>query len=350
MTHHCQDLDWLLGCYPRGGPRLEVILGRFMPEDTVAWFLQRGVKLKVESDGRMFPTTNNSATIIDCLLQQAKKAKVEILTKVRADRLSQGDKGFELRTNTGPFEAKRVLLACGGASKATQWLTSLGHEVVPDIPSLFTFCCKHPVLEGLPGVSVANTALTLSTKPKFEADGPLLITHWGVSGPAVLKLSSFAARALAKCGYRATLHCDLLPEFKRGEVLERLRLDSNKQVAKRSPFPELVRRLWQRLVAQASIPATTPWSGLNQKQASRLAGLLKNLELNVDGKGVFKEEFVTAGGLPLHEIDPYTMESRKVPNLFVAGELLDVDGITGGFNFQNAWATGYIAGEGLGAS
>lgn len=347
VTHHCRDLDWLLSCYPRGGPRLEAILGRFMPEDTVAWFEQRGVKLKTEADGRMFPTTNNSATIIDCLLKTAEQGRIPIRCGVRVDRLSYKRNLFELRTPERVYRTRKLLLATGGASKATDWLRSLGHEIVPDIPSLFTFCCSHPLLKDLQGVSVSRVHLKLLTEPEHEAEGPFLITHWGLSGPAVLKLSAFAARELAPLNYRAGLLCDLLPEHSPDQIEAVLTRSDSKQLRTASPFPELVKRLWQRLLEIAQLPGDLRWSSLSLKQRSTLVSLLKNLELSVEGKGAFKEEFVTAGGLPLHEVDPYTMESRRTPGLYVAGELLDVDGITGGFNFQNAWATGYIAGEGL---
>lgn len=348
VTHHCRDLDWLLACYPRGGPRLEAILGRFMPEDTVAWFGQRGVKLKTEEDGRMFPTSDKSATIIDCLLSEAKRLRVELRCGVRADRLTFKDGLFEIRGPKQVYRARKLLLATGGASKATDWLKALGHEIIPDIPSLFTFCCSHPLLKDLQGISVPQTRLQLLTEPAFEAEGPLLITHWGVSGPAVLKLSAFAARVLAPLGYQAELECDLLPELSADQVESQLsRPDSPKQLSSRSPFPQLVKRLWQRLLEHAAIPSKLRWSSLSAQRRQSLTRQLKALRLPLEGKGVFKEEFVTAGGLPLHEIDPYTMESRHVPGLFVAGELLDVDGITGGFNFQNAWASGYVAGEGL---
>lgn len=347
VTHACHDLDWLLACYPRGGPRLEAILGRFMPEDTVRWFQERGVGLKTEADGRMFPTTDSSQTIIDALLGACREREVELRMGTKVERLSRGPGEFELHCGGQTLRGAKVLLAMGGGSRATGWLGQMGHKIVPDIPSLFTFCVKHPVLEGLQGISVPRVGLRLETEPKHEAEGPFLITHWGVSGPAVLKLSAFAARTLAALNYQADLRCDLLPDLSLEDVLEKLERGGEARVHTASPFPNVSKRLWQRLAAQAGVSESTIWRRLPPAQVDGLAQLLKGLKLRVSGKGVFKEEFVTAGGLPLHEVDPYTMESRKVPGLYVAGELLDVDGITGGFNFQNAWATGYIAGEGL---
>ena len=350
VTHACQDLDWLLSCYPRGGPRLEVILGRFMPEDTVRWFKEQGVGLKTEADGRMFPTTDSSQTIIDCLLGCARGRGVVLRTGTRVDRLKKRGEGlFELRCDGAKLLASKVLLATGGGTQASQWLQTMGHEIVADIPSLFTFMVTHPVIDGLQGVAVERTDLVLRAgREEFQAEGPMLVTHWGVSGPAVLKLSAFAARALAGCDYRAELRCDLLPDFQEEDLDKLLSTRQPEQrVSTASPFSALPKRLWQRLALKAEIAEDCPWKRLSANKRRTLCQNLKGLELSVSGKGVFKDEFVTSGGLPLHQIDPYTMESRKVPGLYVAGELLDVDGITGGFNFQNAWATGYIAGEGL---
>ena len=348
VTHACHDLDLLLACYPRGGYRLEPILSRFMPADTVAWFEERGVRLKTEKDGRMFPVTNSSETIADCLLGEARKLGVEIKTDVRVDSLERSGERFHLKSREQSFTTSKLLLATGGASKSTTWLQQWGHEVVPDIPSLFTFCCEHPLIEGLQGVSVPAARLTLKTDPTYEAEGPFLIPHGGVSGPAVLKLSAFAARTLAELNYQADFECDFLPFYPDEVVLETLvQQDKPRQVSTTPVFEEIPKRFWKRLVAQASIPTEKRWGKLSDQGFQRLVDTLKRTALKVSGKGVFKEEFVTAGGLPLKEIDVYTMESKRVPGLYVAGELLNVDGITGGFNFQNAWATGFIAGEGL---
>ena len=348
VTHACHDLDLLLACYPRGGFRLEPILSRFMPADTVGWFEERGVRLKTEKDGRMFPVSNSSQTIADCLLGEARKLGVEIQTGVRVDHLERSGERFHLRCERQSITTSKLLLATGGASKATTWLKQWDHEIVPDIPSLFTFCCDHRLIQGLQGVSVPTARLTLNTNPPYEAEGPFLVTHWGVSGPAVLKLSAFAARTLAELNYQAEFQCDFLPFYPDEVVLETLvQQDGLRQVSTTPVFEEIPKRLWKRLVAEASIPKDKRWGKLSDQSFQSLVDTLKRSVLKVSGKGVFKEEFVTAGGLPLKEIDVYTMESKRVPGLYVAGELLNVDGITGGFNFQNAWATGFIAGEGL---
>lgn len=352
VTHACDDLDWLLSCYPRGGPRLEAILSRFMPEDTVRWFLEHGVKLKAEPDGRMFPVTNSSQTIIDCFQRAGQQLGITLRTEAKIQSLRWQDSGFfELRCGSQKLRATKVLLSTGGASKATRWLRELGHEIVSDVPSLFTFCVKHPVIDGLQGISIAPVRLRLKVdEENFEAEGPMLITHWGLSGPAVLKLSAFSARALGQSQYEGELCCDLIPDLTWDIVQQTLSEKGEQHVSTSSPFASVPKRLWQRLVQHARIGESTPWRRLPSVEREALAQGLKRLRLKVKGKGPFKEEFVTSGGLPLREIDPYTMESRKTPGLFIAGELLDVDGITGGFNFQHAWASGYIAGESLARS
>lgn len=350
VTHACHDLDWLLSCYPRGGPRLEAILGRFMPEDTVRWFAERGVELKTEPDGRMFPTSDSSQTIIDTLLRCAKERGVRL-------EMGRGVKalqpGFHLSLSDGTeIEAGKVLLATGGGSVATGWLRALGHKMVEDVPSLFTFCCQDPIVIGLAGLVADPVGLELRVgKVTFESEGPMLITHWGLSGPAVLKLSAFAARALFAADYQAELRVDFLPSWDREKLIRSFEHRSPEQrLSTASPFPSIPKRLWQRLLERLELPVNQTWRQTCSTMRQRFAEVLKSTPLAINGKGVFKEEFVTAGGLPLSEIEPYTMESRRVPGLYIAGELLDVDGITGGFNFQNAWASGYIGGEGLASS
>lgn len=349
VTHNCSDLDWLMTCYPRGGPRLKAVLSRFMPEDTLSWFAKRGVKLKAEPDGRIFPLSNSAQTIIDCLLKSCKQQGVVLRTEARVQSLTWQKPGpFQLRCGSQKLVANKVLLSTGGASKATTWLGQLGHQIVPDVPSLFTFCVSHALVDGLQGLSVNPVQLELKVgEAKFAANGPLLFTHWGLSGPAVLKLSAFAARALWQSKYQAKLYCDLIPEVSRQVVLQSLSKKVEQQISSSCPFSSIPKRLWQRLICQAGIGERINWRQLLPAQREALVQVLKELKLEVTGKGAFKEEFVSAGGLPLHEIDPFSMESRRIPGLFAAGELLDVDGITGGFNFQNAWASGYIAGEGL---
>lgn len=347
VTHACDDLDPLLACYPRGGPRLEVILARFMPEDTVQWFGARGVSLKTESDGRIFPQSDSSQTIVDALLDCAQERGVEIQTKTGVKSL---EPGFVLHLSDGrSVGAKKVLLATGGGSAAPRWLGAFGHKSVPDVPSLFTFCSQAPLVRGLAGVVADPVRLELRVQgERFEAEGPMLITHWGISGPAVLKLSAFAARALFASDYRADLKVDFVPTWSQDKLEQSFEHRSPEQrVRSASPFSSIPRRLWQRILQELPIPPERTWRQTGPGARQKLASFLKAAPLPINGKGVFKEEFVTAGGVPLSEVDPYTMESRKMAGLHLAGELLDVDGITGGFNFQNAWATGYIAGEGL---
>lgn len=340
VTHDCDDVDLLVEHYPRGGRRLGRILSRFMPADTRAWFESRGVRLKVEADGRLFPVTDSSQTVIDCLLREASRVGTEIRTGHQVRRVKRG---FEVVSSQGTLRASRVLLAPGGSTRAWQWAAALGHQVVPPVPSLFTFKIRDPRLEGLQGVSLPHVVGRLEG---VTQEGPLLITHWGLSGPVVLRLSAWGARELFAAGYRSELLLDLVPELSVEEVRERLLARSRGKIRAGFGIP---RRLWERLLAHAGLDPNVPWREAPRKGLNRLAEELKRSSFAVRGKGVFKEEFVTAGGVPLAEVDLGTMESKLVPGLFFAGEVLDVDGLTGGFNFQNAWATGWIAGEGLAA-
>ncbi len=351
VTHNVHDLEQLLACYPRGGPRLRPILERFMPEDTVRWFERRGVRLKSEPDGRMFPTTDRSETVVDTLLAELHRLRVPLITNERVRRLEHvpgSEYPYRIVTKSGEQQARRVLLATGGGSKGPEWLGRLGHRTVADVPSLFTFCSTDPLLAELSGVSWGPVRLTLPGRPTLVSEGSFLITHWGVSGPSVLKLSAFAARTLFDLEYRADLLCDWLATYT-PEELRALLLDPalQEKTLGNLRLPPLPKRFWRRLLERVDLPATRTLRSLSGQEAEKLGKALKAFPLPIAGKGAFKEEFVTAGGLPLTEVYPYTLESRHLPGLFAAGELLDVDGITGGYNFQAAWASGYIAGFGL---
>jgi predicted Rossmann fold flavoprotein len=350
VTHACFDLSRLLGAYPRGGKALRPIFQRFGPKDTVEWFRHRGVALKTEEDGRMFPVTDSSQTIVDCLLSEAQRLGVELHLGVAVRSVLKSPRGFTLQTSGELWQADRLLLATGSAPNVYGWLENLGHSPVPPVPSLFTFTIADPRLEGLAGVSQPWVRASLDFPTAIMQEGPLLITHWGLSGPAILKLSAWAARELAGCNYQATLRIDWLPAHTHEEVRQRL-LACKKEwggrgLAAEPPLP-LPKRLWRALLGPEP---PRVWRETADKFLGRLTETLKRCEFRVSAKGVFKEEFVVAGGVPLSELHLTTMESRVCPRLHVAGELLDVDGITGGFNFQNAWATGWIAGEAMGTS
>jgi predicted Rossmann fold flavoprotein len=351
VTHHCTDLNTLIGFYPRNGRSMKKVFGRFMPMDTVAWFESRGVKLKTEPDGRMFPVTDDSQTIIDCLMQTARAEGVRLRTHTPVNTLSRSERGVEVVTAEETLRADAVLVATGSNPQALKWLAQLGHQLIPQVPSLFTFNIQDPLLSGLEGISFPWVRGTLQANGEtITQEGPLLITHWGLSGPAILRLSAWGARALHATHYHGTLFIDFFPtvdsETLRTQCLAQKTAHPKKHIATSCPW-ELPRRFWERLLTLSEIPPERPWVDVPHKSLNKLVDTLKRCPFTVQGKGVFKEEFVTAGGVPLSEIDLATMQSKKVPGLFFAGEVIDVDGLTGGFNFQNAWATGWVAGEAM---
>ena len=354
VTHHCFDPRLLVHAYPRGGKALRGAFTRFQPQDTVAWFESRGVRLKTEADGRMFPVTDNSETIIDCLMKEAKAAGVEVKTGVKVKWLSDEDGRFIIELKNGDFfRSDRALLATGSQRLSYQWLTQLGHTIIPPIPSLFTFNIQDERLAELAGITVENVAVKLETKGKdnYQQTGQLLITHWGLSGPAVLKLSAYGARVLHDQNYQMGLIINWLPEENLETVKEKLfaqkEATPRRQILSFSPV-EIPRRLWEKSAIASGISETQRWAELSKKQSNQLAKELTQAHFQIQGKGVFKEEFVTCGGVDLKEINFKTMESKLVSGLYFAGEILDIDGVTGGFNFQNAWTTGWLAGQAMG--
>ncbi len=358
VTHACFDPAVLVGHYPRGDRALRGPFSRFQPRDTVQWFEQRGVALKTEADGRMFPTTDDSGTIVDCLLGEARRLGIKIHTGCAIAQVSPQDDGFDLTTRAGEeWRCQKLLLATGSSPGGYRLALSLGHDLVPPVPSLFTFNIPDPALRELAGVSVETVQLSLALDdaPALTQSGPLLVTHWGMSGPAVLKLSAYGAVELHKQRYRATLLVNWLPALKPDQVRQKLlslKQDQGKrQVAAFSPFPALSRRLWQYLAQhRVSLRTDLNWADLSKAQLQGLVNELTRGDYAVAGKGVFKDEFVTCGGIPLPEVNFKTLESRCRPGLYLAGELLNIDGVTGGFNFQNAWTTGWLAGQAMAAA
>ena len=346
VTHACFEPKELAKNYPRGGKALIGPLHRFGVEDTIEWFRSRGVALKTEVDGRMFPTTDSSQTIIDCLASAASSAGVEVRTRCGIREISREDV-FALETERGEtLYARNVLLATGGTRLAAgaRLAEQLGHVLEPAVPSLFTFKIEDPRFSGLPGVAVAETECRIVGR-QLASSGPLLITHHGVSGPGILRLSAWGARELAESDYRFVLQVNWLPAVNVAEVLAAQRETSGKRkIETRSPFPEIPKRLWIQLVAAAQISPEQTWAELTKVQRKALVAQLTRAEFDVVGKSLNKDEFVTCGGVRLKKINPKTMESRLCPGLYFAGEVTDVDGITGGFNFQNAWTSGYLAG------
>ena len=354
VTHACFDPAQLVQFYPRGGKALRGAFSRFQPQDTIEWFRARGVTLKTEADGRMFPTSDSSETIINCLLEAAATAGVKLWLGTAVTAVDRTAAGFLLTTKTGrELRADRLLLATGSHPTGYRWAQALGHTIEPLAPSLFTFNIKDPRLADLAGVAVKTATVRLAKDKKLTQTGPVLITHWGLSGPAILKLSAWGARFLHDCRYQAPLQINWLPEFSPLQLRDTIRAVKSqlpqKTIHNSCPVP-IPQRLWGSLLNHCEIWAGDRWAGLSHQKLDRLLQELQRGEFQITGKGVFKEEFVTCGGVKLAEIDFKTMASRVCPGLYFAGEIIDVDGVTGGFNFQNAWTTGWLAGQALARS
>lgn len=353
VTHNCFDPKQLVRAYPRGHKELLGPFHRFGPKDTIEWFAQRGVTLKAEEDGRMFPVTDSSQTIIDCLSGALSAAHIELKTRAFVQSVDRDDKGFRVTLKGGELlEASHVLLATGSVPSAWELARSLGHRIIDPVPSLFTFEIDHPLLTDLPGLSFPRVRAELHAAGEvFVQEGPLLITHWGLSGPAVLKLSAFAARALAQSEYKAKLLVNFEPESSASSLLERFNASKNEQAKKKMANHNPLaapKRFWETLLQTQGLDKN--WADVPKKDLTRLAELISAFPFEVKGKGVFKEEFVTAGGVDRAEIDFRSFASKVCPGLYFAGEVLDIDGITGGFNFQNAWTGSYLAGQAIAAN
>ncbi|MBL7813459.1 MAG: NAD(P)/FAD-dependent oxidoreductase [Saprospiraceae bacterium] len=350
VTHACFLPRELVKNYPRGEKALMGPFTRFSAGDTIDWFEKRGVQLKIEDDGRMFPTTNNSQTIVDCLEKAAAQAGVKILRGYRMEDLEQIDNQWLIKTNRQNFTADKVLVAAGSSTSVWAILTKLGHTIVQPVPSLFTFNIKDGRIDGLAGLSVPNATVQVQ-QSKLKTSGPLLITHWGMSGPAILKLSAWGARELYDLDYQFNIRINWTGQWNTEEVKETLTQDIKpqnlKKLAVKTPQYQMATRLWSRFLEAANIPETATWADVSKKQIQTLAEQLTQSVFTVKGKSTFKDEFVTAGGVKLDEVNFKTFESKLFPNLYFAGETLDIDAITGGFNFQAAWTGGWIAGQAM---
>jgi predicted Rossmann fold flavoprotein len=353
VTHACFDPREFSLSYPRGGQALIAPFYRFQAADTVAWFEARGVKLKAEADGRMFPVTDSSQTIIDCLLGAARDARVSLVADRGVERARKVEDGsFVLTLSNGEsFSCAKFLIATGGCRTAAlgQIAEGFGHTVRSPVPSLFTFHIECPWLRGLAGASVADGEVSVPGT-SLRARGPVLATHWGLSGPAILRLSAWGARELHQRNYVFPLRVNWLPHFTDDDILRELQSRIRQQPARlvvNAPLPPLSARLWEQLVLAAGIARDTRWSALSNAARHSLVQQLARTGLEVTGKSLNKDEFVTCGGVSLDEVNFKTMESRLCPGLYFAGEFLDIDGITGGFNFQAAWTTGWIAGNAM---
>ena len=349
VTHACFEPNELVKFYPRGEKELRGPFHQFCSGDTIEWFERHGVALKIEDDGRMFPVSNSSQTIIDCFLKATQQLGIKVLTGQSVQSIFKKDNYWKIDTQNQNYQAENLILATGSNPKIWEMLQEFGHAIIPPVPSLFTFNSKDPRIKELPGVSAKVTVRVKDTK--LEATGPLLITHWGMSGPAILKLSAWGARILHDKNYQFTLLVNWLNDLDTEEALAQLKTlkqeQAKKTVAKKSPF-ELTNRLWESLVLASGISAETKWADLSKTQLQHLAQQLTNGVFQINGKSTFKEEFVTAGGIDLKEINFKTMESKIHPNLYFAGEIVNIDAITGGFNFQNAWTSGFIVANAVG--
>lgn len=349
VTHACFDIDKLSRHYPRGTQFLRKAFHHFNTKHTIQWFKERGVELKTEEDGRMFPVSNTSSTIVQCLLQEAAKHQVHIELNQEISKMEWKDGRWELLSSKGRvYKTEKICLAQGGLNKASTEaiFTNLKHKIVSPVPSLFTFNMPSQPITKLMGITVEEVAVKIPGT-KLESRGPLLITHWGMSGPAILRLSAWGARDLAQMNYQFTVTINWIPNYNEPELRESLQQIRNERtrqaVAARNPF-SLPQRLWDFLLTQyVHVAPDKRWADVSAKEMNALVRTLLFCEFPVKGKTTFKEEFVTAGGVSLSEIDHRTMESKFHPGLYFAGEVMDVDGITGGFNFQNAWTSGYLA-------
>jgi len=346
VTHHCFEATPLSKHYPRGQRPLKNLFHQFQARDVVAWFAQHGVKLKTEEDGRMFPTSDNSQTVIDCFLQTAEQLGIEVRLSIEVTSLEKSEEGFIISSHQLKFHSRKVLVATGGYNKPENycWLGKTGHEIIAPIPSLFTFNDSQKEFTGLMGVAIPEAEVKIAGT-KFSQRGPVLITHWGLSGPAVIKLSAWAAVELHALGYAFTALVNWTG-LKEIEVRERIMGLKNqhgkKQLLSQSLF-NLPKRLWEFLCLKAGVVEGKTWAELPQRVINRLVELLVACPFHIKGKTTFKEEFVTCGGVSWNDIDITTMQSKKLPGLYFAGEVIDVDGETGGFNFQAAWTTAWVA-------
>ena len=349
VTHACFEPKELVQFYPRGEKELLGPFHQFMTGDTFEWFEKKGVPLKIEDDNRVFPEANTSQAIIDCFQKAVDNLGIEVLTNCGVNSVSQEDGKWVINTKSQVFEADKLVIAAGSSKKVWELCATLDHVIIAPVPSLFTFNINDKRLVDLLGTSVLNATVKI-INTKLEASGPLLITHWGMSGPAVLKLSAFGARILADKSYQYNVEVNWLsrPTDKVLNVLLNLKKkEPRKTVILKSPFAEVSKRLWERFVVAAEIKSTQNWADLNNIQLESLANQLTKGVYNANGRTTFKDEFVTAGGIDLKEINFKRFESRKHKNLFFVGEVLNIDAVTGGFNFQNAWTGGYICANAL---
>jgi len=347
VTNVISDPRELTSHYPRGSKALLGPFHTFSSVDTVRWFENRGVKIKAEADGRMFPVSNRSADIANALLNACEHAGIELYTSTGVKEKYKNGDGWTVKTKDKALRCRLLFIGAGSSNAVWEMLERQQIRIVPPVPSLFTFNIKDPSIEGLAGLSLPNAGVKIAGS-KLAASGPLLITHWGLSGPAVLRLSAWGARELASRNYRFEIFVNWIGETSAAELIEEKRKNKGKEIVISKGQAEIPLRLWKSLMHRAGISESDRWADLNKKQINALMDTLNRCSFKVDGKSTFKEEFVTAGGVDLKEVNFKHFNSRQYPDLFWAGEILDIDGITGGFNFQAAWTGAWIAGSAMG--
>ena len=354
VTNNCTDISDLCDAYPRGGKKLKSLFYQFSTTDTIDWFETRGVPLKTEKDGRIFPVSNNSQSIIDCLIGEINRLKIALELGKTIENIEHEKIGWKLKFKDQPNQKFDVIIIATGGSpklKGFEWLQKLGHNIIHPIPSLFTFNMPNEPIIELMGLVVENTRVRIKNS-KIQTEGPLLITHWGMSGPSILKASAFGARLLSEQEYQFEIEVNWIDETNMDLLFNKLQqysqLHPQKGIGNHKAFM-IPNRLWIYLLSKVEIPVEKKWNEIGKKKFRQLITILTQDIYKVSGKTTFKEEFVTCGGIDLNEINLNTMESKKVNNLYFAGEVIDVDAITGGYNFQAAWSGGYVAGK-LGGS
>lgn len=349
VTHACFVPNVLTKYYPRGEKELKGPFHTFCTGDVMQWFEDRSVVLKIEDDGRVFPESDNSQTIIDCFLQEATHFNIKIITQTSVQSIQKENEYWKLETSKDIFQCKKLVMATGSNGKIWNLLQSAGHSIVKPVPSLFTFNIKDDRIKDLMGISAEKVTVKVKST-SLKATGSLLITHWGMSGPAILRLSAWGARELFDKNYQFQLIVNWTNEYVFDEVLEELmqnKQQNPKKTILKHPHYQLTHRLWQQLVKASGISETTTWADVPKKQLVQLTEQLTQAHFQVNGKSMFKDEFVTAGGIDLKEVNFKTMESKLHDNLYFTGEILNIDAITGGFNFQNAWTTAFLAAQAI---
>ena len=350
VSHACFDPRELVQFYPRGNKELLSVFTKFQPEDTMNWYEEHGVALKIEDDNRIFPESNSSQSIIDCLVNECRKNNVKILTKQTVTEILPQENGYKIHTTDQNYFADYVVFSTGSSPKAFKILEKLGHQIITPVPSLFTFNIKNEILKDLMGTSFQYVDIEIP-KLNLEESGSLLITHWGLSGPAILKLSAWGARELAALKYQFEIIVNFIGTASEDalEIFKKFKENEPKKSIGQTKIFDITNRFWQRILFVSGIDTTKQLANINNKEMQKIIENLCCCRINVTGKSTFKEEFVTAGGVDLKEMDFKTMKSKKLPNFYISGEVLNIDAVTGGFNFQACWSEGWLIAQDLNA-